>query len=108
LILSRYDSGSDKVRPVPKLEDMIAAGIPCSVIHFNKEGEVTKTEDYNLENIYIDKYRLEGLARALLPQIIEFYEDPANVAAFERWQAERRAKGIPPSKPTRRRTRGRK
>lgn len=105
--MSRYDSGSDRVRPVPREEDMIALGIPTIIVHFNQEGE-TSSEAYNMENVRYDKYSMEGLARALLPQIIEYYKDPVNVAAFERWQAEREANGIPPSKPTQRRRRRQK
>lgn len=102
--MSRYNSDSDSVRPVPREEDMIARGVPTVIVHFNQDGE-TSSEAYNMENVCYDKYGMEAIARTILPEIIAYYEDPANVAEFERWQAEQRAKGIPPYKPKRRRTR---
>jgi len=102
LILSRYDSGSERQNPIPREEDLIAQGVPMIIVHFDERGETTSTESYNLENVRPDKYAMEALARALLPEITAFYEVPENQAAFERWQAERRAKGIPPPKPKRR------
>ena len=103
--MSRYDSGSDRVRLDPREKDMITLGIPTIIVHFNQDGE-TSSEAYNMENVRYDKYGMEAIARALLPDIIAFYEDPANLAEFERWQAEQRAMGIPPCKPKRRRSRG--
>lgn len=81
--------------------DLIADGVPMTIAHFDKDGVVTHTESYNLENVHLDHYGAEAIARAILPDIIAYYEDPANVAEFERWQAEQRAKGVPPPKPRR-------
>lgn len=81
--------------------DLIADGVPMTIAHFGMDGVVTHTESFNLENVHLDRYGAEAIARAILPDIIAYYEDPANVAEFERWQAEQRAKGIPPAKPRR-------
>ena len=99
--MSRYDSGSDNAPPVPRDEDLIAQGVPLVIMRFNEEGKTTCSEAYNLENVRIEKYAVESLARAIYPAVVAFYEDPENRAAFERWQAERQAKGIAPSKPKR-------
>lgn len=97
--MSRYASGSDRVQPVPREEDLIAQGIPTMIVHTDEKGAIISTEAYNLENVRIPKYAVESFARALYPHILAFYEVPENQAAFERWQAERQAQVIPPSKP---------
>lgn len=55
--------------------DDIKSGRPCSIIHFDpKSYKVTHEENHNMENIEIPKHALESLARALLPDIQEFYQ----------------------------------
>ncbi len=53
--------------------DDIKSGRPCTIIHFDKDGEIVRTEDYNLENIKVPDYAYESIARALLPDIVEFF-----------------------------------
>lgn len=71
-------------------KSFIEKGQPCVIIHFDKDGVVTHTEEYNLQNVRLNKFDAEMLARTLLPRIQAFYEDPKNVAAFEKWQKERK------------------
>ncbi len=53
--------------------DDVESGRPCSIVYFDKKGNVTHQEDYKLENIELSKSDLEWLARALLPDIQEYF-----------------------------------
>ena len=68
------------------------------IVKFGKDGEPDQIKEFNMENVYLAPHAAESIARAILPDIIAYYEDPANIAEFERWQAEQRAKGVPPPK----------
>ena len=62
------------------------------IAYFDKDMNITHEECYNLENIEIDEWQLEMLARAILPDIQKFYENEENVRAFEEWQREQEQK----------------
>lgn len=72
--------------------------IPYMIAHINKDGEIVHEESHNIENVYIPPYAMEGLARSILPDIQAYYQTEEGQAAFEKWQAEQAALGIP--KPT--------
>ena len=79
-------------------------GVPTVVVHFEKDGTGTKTEEYNLENIKpLEKWEAEAIARAILPDIQEFYSHEENRRAFEAWQAERAAQQKETPQPRRKR-----
>lgn len=79
-------------------------GVPTVVAYFDKDGTVTKTEEFNLENIKpLEKWEAEAFARAILPDIQEFYSHEENIRAFEEWQAERAAQQKDTPKPRRKR-----
>ena len=79
-------------------------GVPTVVVHFEKDGTVTKTEEFNLEKIKpLEKWEAEAFARAILPDIQEFYSHEENIRAFEEWQAERAAQQKETPKPRRKR-----
>lgn len=79
-------------------------GVPTVVVHFDKDGTVTKTEEFNLEKIKpLEKWEAEAFARAILPDIQEFYSHEENIRAFEEWQAERAAQQKETPKPRRKR-----
>jgi len=48
-----------------------------------------------MKNVRPDKWQIESLARALLPQIQEFYKDPENVKKAAAWAEERKKKQKP-------------
>ena len=60
---------------------------------------------HNLENIYLDPYGVEAIARTILPDIQAYYQTEEGNAAFEKWQAEQAALGTskPVAKPKKRR-----
>ena len=78
-------------------------GVPTVVVHFDKDGTVTKTEEFNLEIKPLEKWEAEAFARAILPDIQEFYSHEENIRAFEKWQAERAAQQKETPKPRRKR-----
>ena len=41
--------------------------IPYTVLQFNEDGRVVNEVSHNLENIYLDPYRVEAIARTILP-----------------------------------------
>lgn len=55
---------------------------------------VKKTEKYEIwENTpKLSKLQMRLTAVALAPQIRKFYEDPENMAKFEKWLAEKKAR----------------
>ncbi len=60
-----------------------------SIIHFDKTGNVTSEEQYNMENVSLSDYQVEQLAKSLIGPCLEFYSDPENVKRFEEWKANR-------------------
>ena len=70
--------------------DDIKSGRPCTIIHFDKDGEITRTEDYNLENIKIPDYAYESIARALLPEIQEYFDSEEGRKALAELEAKKR------------------
>lgn len=87
------------------MSDAMSKRIPMVVMHLNEKQEVTEVEEYNLDQVHIDDYALESLARCLLPDIIAFYEDPKNEAEFQEWVATQpsKSKSKPQSSKKRRR-----
>lgn len=77
-------------------KSIIDEGAPCVIVHFDKSGQVTKTERYNLENYRPPEWAVKAFARAILPDVIKFYSDPKNQAEFEKWEADRIARGKEP------------
>lgn len=69
-------------------------GAPVMIIHFDKNGNTTSEERYNLENIRLEKWQVEALARTLLPAIQEFYSHEENVQKFEEWKKKRDAEAL--------------
>jgi len=41
------------------------------------------------EEFWLPKHELEALSECFLPAMKKFYEDPENMEAFRRWEAER-------------------
>ena len=73
----------------------IEAGVPMVIAHWDKDGNVTSQEAYNLENISLSDWQKEQLARATLEDCRKFYSDPENVKKYESWNAERdETKGV--------------
>ena len=72
--------------------------IPYTVLQFNEDGRVVNEVSHNLENIYLDPYAIEGIARSILPDIQAYFQTEEGQAEFEKWQAEQAALGVP--KPT--------
>ncbi|MDE8725570.1 hypothetical protein PZH36_00270 [Ruminococcus bromii] len=71
--------------------------IPYTVLQFNEDGKVVNEVSHNLESIYLDPYRVEAIARTILPDIQAYYQTEEGNAAFKKWQAEQAALGT--SKP---------
>lgn len=61
-------------------------GIPCTIIHFNKDGKVTHEEHRNMENLKISKLDIELFAKALMPDILEFFSTEEGQRAFAEYQ----------------------
>ena len=71
-----------------ELDEAIKNGHPCDVVHFDKKGNVTHTEKYNLENVRPSKWQVESLARCLLPQIREYFSSEEGQKEYEKWLKE--------------------
>lgn len=61
-------------------------GNPCSIIHFDKDGKVTHEEHRNMENLKISKLDIELFAKALMPDILEFFSTEEGQRAFAEYQ----------------------
>lgn len=72
--------------------------IPYAVIYFDQKGNVTGREAHNLEKAVMEDYAVERIARVLLDDVREYYSDPANMAEYERWETDQRAKAKAPAK----------
>lgn len=66
----------------------IESGQPMTIIHVDKEGNVTSKESYNLDNVSLSKFQKEQLAKALLEACKKYFNDPENVKKYEEWKAE--------------------
>lgn len=75
-------------------KSIIDEGAPCIIVHFDKDGQVTSTERYNLEYYRPPEWAVKAFARAILPDIQAFFEDPKNQAEYEKWKADRTARGM--------------
>lgn len=73
---------------------MSSKKVPFTVIHFGKDGIPVHEESHNLQNVRIDKYGLEAIAREILPDIQAAYEDSEFVAEFEKWLHENKKRPI--------------
>ena len=78
-------------------KEIIASGIPCTVVKINQDGSFGESQDYNMENFQIQDWQIESLARCLLPEIIAFYETDEGKAIAAQIEADRIAKGLPPT-----------
>ncbi len=81
-------------------KSLIDKGVPCIVAHFDKDGIITHTEHYNLENYRPPDWAIESFARAILPDVQSFFADPKNQAEYEKWEADRTARGMGSSPPS--------
>lgn len=79
--------------------------IPYMILQFNSDGEIVHEESHNMENVYLDPYAVEGIARSILPDIQAYFQTEEGQAEFEKWQAEQAALGASKSaaKPKKRR-----
>lgn len=57
----------------------IEAGVPMVIVHWDKDGNVTSQEAFNLENISLTEWQMQSLARTALEGCKRFYADPDNV-----------------------------
>ncbi|MFR5901825.1 MAG: hypothetical protein ACLUIO_20405 [Neglectibacter timonensis] len=69
----------------------IEAGVPMVIVHWDKDGNVTSQEAFNLENISLTEWQMQSLARTALEGCKRFYADPDNVKKFEEWKEKRDA-----------------
>ena len=51
----------------------IASGVPCALIKFDSEGITKETEYFNMENLQIQDWQIERIARTLLDDVRAFY-----------------------------------
>lgn len=70
----------------------IESGQPMVIVHWDKDGNVTSEESYNLENISLSQWQMDRFARATLDACKRFYSDPENVKKFEEWKAKQNSK----------------
>ena len=86
---NRYMSKVDIFYNTEKLVcDDIKDGRPCSIIYFDKKGEVTREEHRNMENLVIPELAIESFARALIPDILEFFSIEEGQRTFDEYQKE--------------------
>ena len=77
-------------------KEIIASGIPCTVVNINQDGSFGESQDYNMKNFQIQDWQIESLARCLLPEIIAFYETEEGKAIAAQVESDRVAKGLSP------------
>ena len=88
---------------------IIASGVPCTVVKINSDGTFGESQAYNMEKFKIQDWQIERIARCIYPDIIAFYETDEGKAIAAQIEADRIAKGLPPtSELPRRRSRRRK
>ena len=51
----------------------IESGVPCALIKFDSEGITKETEYFNMENLQIQDWQIERIARTLLDDVRAFY-----------------------------------
>ena len=51
--------------------------IPYMILQFDKDGNTVHEESHNMENIYLDPYAIEGIARSILPDIQAYFQSEA-------------------------------
>ena len=51
----------------------IESGVPCALIKFDNEGITRETEYFNMENLQIQDWQIEHIARTLFDDIRAFY-----------------------------------
>lgn len=80
----------EEVPPGLDLDDrtkkLIDAGVPVTIIYFDPE---KPSKDFNRENIHLEKHQIEHIARTILPDILEAFEDPKVQEEFLEWQKTR-------------------
>ena len=69
--------------------------IPYMILQFDKDGNTVHEESHNMENIYLDPYAIEGIARSILPDIQAYFQTEEGQAARASLHA--RPHLIPPS-----------
>ena len=72
-----------------EIKRKIAEGVPMTIAHLDKNGNVTSEVSYNLENISLTEFQTRQLARAILDECEKFYSNPENVKRFEEWKAKK-------------------
>lgn len=72
-----------------EIKRKIAEGVPMTIAHLDKNGNVTAEEFYNIENISLTEFQTRQLARAILDECEKFYSNPENVKRFEEWKAKK-------------------
>lgn len=82
-----------------KAKNLINAGVPVAIIYFDPE---KPSRVFNRKNIHLEKYQIEYLAQALLPSILQAFEDPKFQEEFLEWQKTRPEE--PEKKPKKRKT----
>ena len=78
-------------------ERIIASCVPCTVVKINSDGTFGESQDYNMENFTIQDWQIEQIARCILPDIIAFYETEEGKSVAAQIEADRIAKGLPPT-----------
>ena len=66
-----------------KARNLIDAGVPVSIIYFDPE---KPSKVFNRENIHLEKHQIEHIARTILPDIRQAFEDPKVQEEFLEWQ----------------------
>lgn len=65
------------------MQRAIESGVPMVVVPLGDNADARETECYNLENIQLADWQIKKLYRMAK----EFYADPENRAAYEKWKA---------------------
>ena len=73
-------------RQPERWQKAILAGYPITIVSLKDDEKPSVT--FNKENICLDKFAMESLARCLLPQIHEYFSNEENVREFEKWKKE--------------------
>ncbi len=64
----------------------IEDGRPATIVYFDGKGNITRTEDFNMENLQIPHEALESIARVLLPTIEEYLSSEEGKREWEEFQ----------------------
>ncbi len=71
-----------------ELEEAIKRGEPCAVVHFDKNGNVTHEERYNLDKVCPSDYQIKSLARCFLPHVREYFASEEGQRKYNEWKQE--------------------